>query len=407
MTTWQGRFARRTERMRSSTIREILKLTQRSEVLSLAGGLPSPHFFPIDDLRAATDRALTRDGVRALQYGPTDGLAELRDWIAATRPGADASRVIVTSGSQQGLDLLAKVLLDPGDAVAVAAPSYMGALRAFDVYEPRYLTIPLDQEGMTPDGLEAALAQRPTFLYVIPDFDNPVGGRMSLARREALLEAADRHDVLVVEDAPYRELRFEGEPLPTLFDLAPDRVVHAGTLSKTLAPGLRLAWLILPEAMVSMVEQAKQAADLHTSTFVQAVALELLRGGTMEERLPALRAFYRDQRDALAGALEAEVGRERVRFVRPPGGMFLWARLPDGWDATELLRTAVEHGVAFVPGAPFFAHDPEVETLRLSYSLLEPDRLVDAARRLAAAMDDAHGERPRAERLGGAVFRQD
>jgi len=408
VTTWQGRFARRTERMRSSTIREILKLTQRSEVLSLAGGLPSPRFFPIDELRAATDRALTRNGVGALQYGPTDGMTELRDWIAATRPGADPSRVIVTSGSQQGLDLLGKVLLDPGDRVALAAPSYMGALRAFDVYEPRYLTIPLDEEGMTPDGLEAALAQRPTFLYVIPDFDNPVGGRMSLARREALLEAAERHDVLVVEDAPYRELRFEGEPLPTLFDLAPDRVVHAGTLSKTLAPGLRLAWLIVPEAMASMVERAKQAADLHTSTFVQAVALELLLAGTMEERLPALRAFYRDQRDALAHALESEVGRERLRFARPPGGMFLWARLPDGRDATELLRTAVEHGVAFVPGAPFFADAPQVETLRLSYSLLEPDRLVEAARRLAAAMDaDEHGERPRAERLGGAVFRQD
>jgi 2-aminoadipate transaminase len=408
VTTWQGRFARRTERMRSSTIREILKLTQRSEVLSLAGGLPSPRFFPIDDVRAATDRALTRDGVRALQYGPTDGLAELRAWIAATRPGADPERVIVTSGSQQGLDLLAKVLLDPGDAVAVGAPSYMGALRAFDVYEPRYLTVPLDEEGMTPDGLEAALAQRPTFLYVIPDFDNPVGGRMSLARRQALLEAADRHDVLVVEDAPYRELRFEGEPLPTLFDLAPDRVVHAGTLSKTLAPGLRLAWLILPEAMTTMVERAKQAADLHTSTFVQAVALELLRSGTMEERLPALRAFYRDQRDALADALEAEVGPERLRFARPSGGMFLWARLPDGRDATELLRTAVAHGVAFVPGAPFFADAPEVETLRLSYSLLEPERLTEAARRLAAAMHaDDHGERPRAEGLGGAVFRQD
>lgn len=387
MTSWDGRFARRTARMQSSTIREVLKLTQRSDVLSLAGGLPSPRFFPIDELRAASDRALTRNGLRALQYGPTDGLDDLRGWIAATREGADPGRVIVTSGSQQGLDLLAKVLIDPGDLVAVGAPSYMGALRAFDVYEPRYVTVPLDDEGMTPDGLEEALAQRPAFLYVIPDFDNPVGGRMSLARREALLEAADRHDVLVIEDAPYRELRFEGAPLPTLFDLAPDRVVHAGTLSKTLAPGLRLAWLILPEAMTRVVERAKQAADLHTSTFVQAVALELLLEGTLEARLPDLRAFYRDQRDALADALDREVGQDRLRFARPPGGMFLWARLTDGRDATALLQTAVEHGVAFVPGEPFFAAGADVATLRLSYSLLEPDRLAEAARRLAAALD--------------------
>lgn len=383
----EGRWARRTERMRPSTIREILKLTQRSDVLSLAGGLPSPQHFPVDEMREATDRVLRRDGVRSLQYGPTDGFPELREWIAAGRPGADPERVIVTSGSQQGLDLLAKVLLDPGDAVAVGSPSYMGALRAFDPYEPRYVTVDLDSEGMTPEALEAALAQRPKFLYVIPDFDNPVGGRMSLARRRFLLEAAERHDVLVIEDAPYRELRFAGDSVPTLFDLAPDRVVHAGTLSKTLAPGLRLAWLILPAPMVAMIERAKQAADLHTSTFVQAVATEVLASGALAARLPLLREHYRSQRDALANALERHVGTDRLRFERPPGGMFLWAHLPEGWDASDLLREAVEHGVAFVPGEPFFANGGPANTLRFSYSLPSPEELDTGAQRLAAAAD--------------------
>ena len=380
------RWAGRAERMKPSAIREILKLTQRSDVLSLAGGLPAPSLFPVEEVAAATQRVMADQGVRALQYGPTDGFPELREWVAASRPGADADRVIVTSGSQQGLDLIAKVLLDPGDAVAVGAPSYMGALRAFDAYEASYLTVDLDDEGMRPDALETALAQRPKFLCVIPDFDNPVGGRMSLDRRRALLEIAERHDVLVVEDAPYRELRFDGEALPTLFDLAPDRVIHAGTLSKTLAPGLRLAWLILPSPMVAVVERAKQAADLHTSTFAQAIAVDLLTRGTLEARLPALREHYRRQRDALSDALVRHVDPAELRFTRPPGGMFLWARLPDGWDATALLREAVAEGVAFVPGQPFYANGGPASTLRFSYSLPSPEELDLGASRVATAM---------------------
>lgn len=381
------RLARRTERMRPSEIREILKLTQRSDVLSLAGGLPASDLFPVEEVAEATARALARNGVRALQYGPTDGLPELRAWVAASLPGADAGRVLVTSGSQQGLDLLGKTLIDAGAEVAVAAPSYMGALRAFDPYEPVYLTIDSDAEGMIPGALEEALARRPAFLYVIPDFDNPGGTRMPLERRRALLEAAERHDVLVVEDAPYRELRFEGDALPTLFELAPERVVHLGTLSKTLAPGLRLAWVIAPPELATVLERAKQAADLHTSTFTQVVAIDLLGRGTLEARLPRLRAHYRAQRDALADALDAELP-DALRFVRPPGGMFLWASLPDGVDASALLRSAVAHGVAFVPGAPFYANGGPTNTLRLSYSLPHPDELAAGARRLASALQE-------------------
>lgn len=371
--------------MQPSAIREILKLTQRSDVISLAGGLPASEMFPVEEVAQAAARAMASNGVRALQYGPTDGLPELREWVAASLPGADADRVVVTSGSQQGLDLLAKVLIDPGDAIALGAPSYMGALRAFDAYEPTYLTVEMDEGGMVPASLDEVLAHGPKFLYVIPDFDNPLGRRMSSSRRRALLEIADRHDVLVVEDAPYRELRFDDTVAPTLFELAPDRVVHAGTLSKTLAPGLRLAWLIMPAPLASVVERAKQAADLHTGTFAQSVAMELLASGALEARLPRLRAHYRTQRDALADALELELGGD-LRFSRPPGGMFLWAELPRGVDAAALLRVAVEHGVAFVPGEPFFANGGPANTVRLSYSLPAPATLATAAKRLAAAM---------------------
>ncbi|NBC95435.1 MAG: aminotransferase class I/II-fold pyridoxal phosphate-dependent enzyme [Deinococcus-Thermus bacterium] len=378
-------LAGRTERMRPSAIREILKLTQRSDVLSLAGGLPASELFPVDEVADAAAKVMAESGVRALQYGPSDGLPELRASIAAAAKGADPDRVVVTSGSQQGLDLLGKLLIDPGAAVAVAAPSYMGALRAFDPYEPRYLTIESDRHGMRPEALEAALAQRPSFVYVIPDFDNPSGSRMSLERREALLEAADRHGVLIVEDAPYRELRFADEELPTLFEMAPDRVVHLGTLSKTLAPGLRVAWVIAPSELAALLERAKQSADLHTSTFTQSIAMELLERGVLRERLPRLRAFYQAQRDALADALAAEVG-DVLRFERPPGGMFLWAALPEGLDAGALLVTAVEHGVAFVPGAPFYANGGPTHTLRLSYSLPSHAELAEGARRLAGAL---------------------
>lgn len=385
MTGWEKSFARRTERMRPSEIREILKLTQRSEVISLAGGLPAPSLFPAREVAAATSRVMATAGTRALQYGPTQGISELREWVAEHTPGATADAVLVVSGSQQALDLVGKILLDPGDAVAVAAPSYMGALRAFDAYEPRYLTVTSDAEGMLPDALEDVLAQRPKLLYVIPDFDNPSGSRMGLGRRHALLEIAERFGVPVYEDAPYRELRFEGEPLPTLLELAPDRVLHAGTLSKTLAPGLRLAWLIAPPAVLQVVERAKQAADLHTSTFTQLIAHDLLAGGLLEHHVPALRTHYREQRDVLAGALEREFGAD-LRFERPLGGMFLWAVLPEGADSLALLELAVARGVAFVPGQPFFADGSGADTLRLSYSLPTPDNLVEGAARLADAL---------------------
>lgn len=383
---WSSRFAGRTGRMQPSAIREILKLTQSSDVISLAGGLPSPELFPVREVADAARAALDAQGRRALQYGPTEGLPELREEIAARLPRAAPEQVLVVSGSQQALDLAARILLDPGDAVAVAAPCYMGALRAFDAYEARYLPVPCDEQGMLPDALEAALARRPKLLYVIPDYDNPSAARTSLQRRHALLEAAARHDVPVLEDAPYRELRFEGEALPTLHELAPERVLHAGTLSKTMAPGLRVAWLVAPPEVHAMAVRAKQAADLHTGTLVQVIAHALLAQGLLEARLPRLRAHYQAQRDALHAALERTLA-GRARWRLPPGGMFLWLTLEGGIDATALLREAVGRGVAFVPGAPFFADGGGEHTLRLSYSMPRPERLALSAERLAEALE--------------------
>ena len=380
------RLAARTERMRPSAIREILKLTDRGDVLSLAGGLPAAELFPVDAVADATQRALAANGVRALQYGPSAGLPELRAWVAERHALEDPDRVVVTSGSQQGLDLVGKILLDPGDRVALSAPAYMGALRAFDPYQPTYAPVAMDDEGLDPDALDAVLAEGASFLYAVPDFDNPSGRRAGLARREAILEVCAKHDVLVVEDAPYRELRFDDVEHPPLAALAPDRVVHLGSLSKTLAPGMRVAWMIVPDGLEEITEQAKQATDLHTGTFAQAVAYELVRDGALEARFPHLRTHYRDQRDRLTAALARHVG-GRLTYEVPPGGMFLWGRFGDGVDANALLREAIDRGVAFVPGDAFYPGDGPPETVRLSFSLLDEAGFDEAARRLAAALD--------------------
>ncbi len=386
--TQSPRFARRVDRIQPSTIREILKLTQSSDVISFAGGLPAPNLFPVDGIAAATERVLERAGRQALQYSTTEGHAPLRAWIAAQTEGADADRVRIVSGSQQGLDVVAKALLDPGDAVAVAAPTYMGALRAFDPYEARYLGIATDEDGLRPDALEDVLAQRPKLLYVIPDFDNPTGTTLTLDRRHRLLERAAHHGVTVVEDRPYAELRFAGEPLPSLAELAPERVIQLGTVSKTLVPGFRLGWILAPEPYVDVFTRIKQAADLHTSTFVQHIATELLEGGAMAERLPTVRAYYGAQRERMLAALDAHMP-TGVTWTRPSGGMFLWCRLPGGLDAAALLPKAVEQKVAYVPGKPFYAVDGDPSTLRLSYSVASEDQIAYGMERLGQVVAEA------------------
>ncbi len=378
---WTERFAKRTRNMKPSSIREILKLTQKSEVISFAGGLPAPGLFPVEKLHEAASKVLLETGAEALQYGPTEGYTPLRKWVASRFEGVSAENVQIVSGSQQGLDLVAKVFFDPGDRVVVSAPTYMGALRAFDAYQVGYLTVECDDEGMLPEALEEALKQNPKMIYVIPNFDNPTGISMSLERREALVRLARRYGVPVFEDNPYGELRFEGEELPHLFDLAPDIVVHAGTFSKIMVPGFRLAWLVAQPEVLTLVVRAKQAADLHTSTYTQMIAYETSKDGYMDEQIGRVRDYYKNQRALMLKALDTHFPAE-VSWTRPKGGMFLWATLPDGMNATELAFEAVKQNVAYVPGESFYANGGGENTLRLSYSVATPEQIDEGMQRL-------------------------
>jgi len=371
---WQ--LARRAERMNPSVIREILKITERPGVLSLAGGLPSPDTFPIQAMREASERVLRDTPREALQYAASEGFAPLREWVAAQMAvqgiKVDASQVLITTGSQQGLDLVGKVLIDAGSKVAVESPTYLGALQAFAPYEPDVLSVACDDEGPLPDALTAAQGAR--FLYLLPNFQNPSGRCMGAQRRIALAEAARKLGLPIVEDNPYGDLWFDQPPPPPLASLWPEGTVYLGSFSKVLAPGLRLGYVIAPGAMMPKLLQAKQAADLHSPGFNQRVVHEVIRNGFLDQHVPTIRARYKAHRDAMRAALEAHMPRG-CRWNVPVGGMFFWIELPEGIDATALLPKAVELGMAYVPGAAFFAERPRANTLRLSFVTVAPAQI--------------------------------
>jgi len=390
--TWT--LAARSARMNPSVIRDLLKLTERPGVLSMAGGLPSPDSFPVEALREASERVLRDSPREALQYAASEGYGPLREWIAE-RLGARGLRVqpqqvLVTSGSQQGLDLLGKVLLDAGSTVAVESPSYLGALQAFAPAEPRFVALAGDDEGVQPEALEACArdAQRPRFAYLQPNFQNPTGRLMGLVRRAAVAAAAQRVGVPLVEDDPYGELWFDAPPPAALASHWPEGTVHLGSFSKILAPGLRLGYLVAPDAVLPKLLQAKQAADLHTASFNQRVAFEAVKDGLLERHLPAVRARYAAQRDAMAAAMQRHLP-AGCEWQTPSGGMFFWLRLPAGVDAMALLPRAVAAGVAFVPGAPFFAMEPDARSLRLSFATLAPAQIEQGIAALGAVLHDA------------------
>lgn len=366
-------FARRAGRMNPSIIREILKVTERPGILSMAGGLPSPDGFPVEAMRAACDRVLRGSPREALQYAPSEGFGPLREWVAADMAArglpTTASRVLVTSGSQQGLDLVGKVLIDAGSTVAVERPTYLGALQAFAPYEPEIITVDGDDDGPLPEALDAARGAR--FLYLVPSFQNPSGRCMGAARRAALAARAVELGLPVLEDNPYGDLWFDAEPPPPLATHAPDNTVYLGSFSKVLAPGLRLGYIVAPPELFPKLLQAKQAADLHTPGFNQRVVYETVRDGFLKEHLPTVRARYREHRDAMRDALARHLP-PGCRWNVPAGGMFFWIELPEGVDATALLPRAVEQGVAYVPGAAFFADHARVNTLRLSFVTVSP-----------------------------------
>lgn len=385
-------LSKRAQALTSSAIREILKVTERPEVISFAGGLPSPATFPVQRMREATDKVFDEAPHAALQYGPTEGYTPLREWIAArhSKNGVTIrpSQVLITTGSQQGLDLLGKVLIDEGSKVLVETPSYLGALQAFSLFQPQFVPMRTDEQGIVTEALTAEQLQGGRFMYCLPNFQNPTGRRMPLDRRQALVQRATEAGVLVVEDDPYGELSYHGEQLPSLLSMNPDNVVYMGSFSKVLAPGLRLGYLIAPEELHGKLVQAKQAADLHTPSFSQRIVYEALQGGFLDRHIPEIRTLYAHQCELMLSALERHFPAE-ARWNRPAGGMFIWVTLPEGIDTGALLAQAIEQNVAFVPGAPFFAADPQVNTLRLSFVTVPAEKIEQGMEKLGVLVKAA------------------
>jgi len=391
--TGPWRLARRTERMNPSVIREILKLTEQPGIVSLAGGLPAPETFPVEAMRIAADRVLRENPREALQYAASEGYAPLREWVAEelVRQGlrVNAAQVIITTGSQQGLDLVGKALIDPGSRVAVESPTYLGALQAFTPCEPDFVPIECDDDGPLPEALRRD-ATGARFLYVLPNFQNPSGRSIGAARRDEIARTAEAIGLPIVEDNPYGELWFDAPPVAPIAARWSEGTIYLGSFSKVLAPGLRLGYVVAPDVVYPKLLQAKQAADLHTPGFNQRLVHEVIRDGFLREHVPTIRARYKLQRDAMQAALLAHLatsGPNACRWTVPGGGMFFWLELPAGIDAEALLPRAVERGVAFVPGAPFFAGAAKANTLRLSFVTVAPEAIERGVRALAAALE--------------------
>nr|WP_314544192.1 PLP-dependent aminotransferase family protein [uncultured Massilia sp.] len=373
----QWQFSERAQQLQSSAIREILKITQRPEIISFAGGLPSPATFPVDVMKAAYDKVLTDAGKQALQYGPTDGYAPLREWIANSLSTEGTKilpeQILMVSGSQQALDLLGKVLVDEGSPVLVETPSYLGALQAFSVYQPEFRSVATDDDGLVPSSI-AGLADGARLLYSLPNFQNPTGRSLSLARRQELVETCARLGLPLIEDDPYGALSYKGEPMPRMVSMNPDGVIYMGSFSKVLTPGIRLGYVCAPLPLVRRLELAKQAADLHTAQLTQMVVHEVVKDGFLDRHIPTIRTLYANQCQVMLDALDEHFP-DSVTWTRPEGGMFIWVKLPKQIDATKLLEQALAARVAFVPGAPFYANEPETSTLRLSFVTVPPERI--------------------------------
>jgi len=390
-THWQ--LAHRAARLEPSVIREILKVTERPGVISLAGGLPAPQSFPVQAMREACQHVLSEAPHMALQYAASEGFGPLREWVAAQLSAqglrVDAAQVLITTGSQQALDLIGKVLIDAGSRVAVESPTYLGALQAFTPFEPEFVAVDCDDEGPLPQALQAAAGAR--FLYVLPNFQNPSGRSMGLARRVAVAQAAARARLPLVEDNPYGELWYDAPPPTPLAAVAAAEgaaAIYLGSFSKVLAPGLRLGYVVAPAELYPKLLQAKQAADLHTPGFNQRVAYEVIRAGLLDKHLPMVRAMYKTQRDAMRDALHKHLP-DGCRFNVPAGGMFFWVELPAGLDTRTLLPRAVDAGMAYVPGAPFYCRDARANTLRLSFVTVAPPEIDKGVAALGRVLAEA------------------
>ena len=399
---WTDRFSQRAARATSSVIREFLKLLDDPEVISFAGGLPAPEVFPVQQIMDATRRVLEQHGDAALQYGATEGYRPLRELLVRHmgRYGIEVGpeNVLITSGAQQALDLVGKAFINPGDRVVTEDPTYLGAIQAFSTYEAHYVTVPVDDDGMCVNRLEEALRAAPKFIYVLPNFQNPSGVTLSLARRHRLVELAARYGTPIVEDDPYGQLRYNGEHVPAIVKLDADlhgcahrersfrgSVIYLGTLSKTLAPGLRIGWVVASAEVVAKLAVLKQGADLHTSTFAQMVAHEAAQGGFLDRHVKVIRRLYAERRDTMLRALErhAPAG---VRWTRPQGGLFLYLTLPPGVLAADVLKDALAAKVACIPGTAFHPLGGGTRSMRLNFSYSRPEVIEEGIARLGAVL---------------------
>jgi 2-aminoadipate transaminase len=389
-------LAQRAEKMNPSVIREILKVTEIPGIISFAGGLPSPQTFPIEEMRVACERVLSQDGKVALQYAASEGYGPLREWVAQDlrKQGIQVSpdQVLITTGSQQGLDLVAKILIDAGSRILVETPTYLGALQAFTPMEPTVVSVNSDAHGVDAEDLRAKAgtgADKARFVYLLPNFQNPTGRTMTEERRAAVAQVALETGLPIIEDNPYGDLWFDAPPAPSLSSRHPDGSVYLGSFSKILAPGLRLGYLIAPKTLYPKLLQAKQAADLHTPSFNQRVVAEVLKDGFIDRHVPTIRALYKKQCEAMLAALEREMAGLGLTWNRPAGGMFLWVQLPPGMKAIPLLDKAVKKGVAFVPGSAFYAQGADESTVRLSFVTATVDQINTGMVALAAAIRES------------------
>ncbi len=394
-TNWEEVIADRMKEAKPSAIREILKVAQDPTVISFAGGLPAPELFPIREFREACEYVLTNSGQQALQYGPTEGYRPLKEWIAETvrKYGVPAvpENILLTNGSQQALDLVGKVFLNEGDAIITDEPTYLGAIQAWNPYRPKYITVPLDKQGTRVDKVEEVLKEHKDvkFIYVLPNFHNPAGTTLPLERREKLVEIAAKYSIFIIEDDPYGELRYEGEDLPPLISLHKENVIYLSTFSKTLAPGVRLGWIIAPEQVIQKLVIAKQGSDLHTSTFIQYIVYDICHRGILKPHVKKIRKVYRERRDVMLKAMEEHFPKEGFTWTHPEGGLFLFVWMPEELDSQKLFERAVkEAGVAFVPGSAFYPNGGGNNTMRLNFSCMPPERIKEGIKRLGRILKD-------------------
>ena len=397
-TPWEFRYSQRTQRMKASAIRELLKVTEQPDIISFGGGFPAPDVFPVEEFKKACNYVLEHKGAEALQYGGTDGYVPLREMILrhSINLGINVNigNILITSGSQQALDLLGKIFINRGDRILVESPTYLGALQAWNAYGAEYITVPVDEYGMITEKLEEALRIGPKFIYVLPNFQNPTGTTLSLERRKKLIQLADRYGVPIVEDDPYGQLRYEGEDLPAVELLDSQmrvqngtytgNVIYLSTFSKILSPGLRLAWVIAPDGVIGKLGLAKQGCDLHTSTFNQIVAHEVGQHGFIDRHIMVIKKVYHERRNVMLDSLEEHMP-EGVKWTRPQGGLFLWLTLPEQFDTTDMLPEVIQEKVAYVPGEFFHPDGSGKNTMRLNFSFCSPEQINEGIARLGKA----------------------